>query len=246
MSNLDSGMLKQIKHAIETDSLIIFVGAGVSKNSGLPLWDDIVDVFKEELNLQEQDDTNVFKVPQYYYDTFGQNRYFQRLEEIFKPFNNAEPNFAHDYIAKIKPKHIITTNYDDLLEKRFSVSDMQYDVITEDSDIPYSRSDHYLIKMHGELSRKNIVLKENDYLEYEDNFYMVSNLIKSLIMNHTVLFLGYSLNDPTFNSIFSLIQKSFGNNSKRAYLYTPDVQSDTQVKYYEKKGVHILSNADTG
>lgn len=246
MSNLDSGMLKQIKHAIETDSLIIFVGAGVSKNSGLPLWDDIVDVFKEELNLQEQDDTNVFKVPQYYYDTFGQNRYFQKLEEIFKLFNNAEPNFAHDYIAKIKPKHIITTNYDDLLEKRFSVSDMQYDVITEDSDIPYSRSDHYLIKMHGELSRKNIVLKENDYLEYEDNFYMVSNLIKSLIMNHTVLFLGYSLNDPTFNSIFSLIQKSFGNNAKRAYLYTPDVQSDTQVKYYEKKGVHILSNADTG
>lgn len=244
MVNLDSGMLKQIKQAIETDSLIIFVGAGVSKNSGLPLWNDVIQSFKEELDLQKNDDDNALKVPQYYYDTFGQNRYFQKLEEIFKPFNNSEPNEIHDYIAQIKPKHIITTNYDDLLEKRFSVSDMQYDVITEDSDIPYSRSDHYLIKMHGELSRKNIVLKESDYLEYEDNFYMVSGLIKSLIMNNTILFLGYSLNDSTFNSIFRLIQKSFGNNAKRAYFYTPDVQSEIQVRYYEKKGVHILSNAD--
>lgn len=244
MADLDFGMLEQIKQAIEMDSLIIFVGAGVSNNSGLPLWKDIIDQFQDELNLQKQDDTSNLKVPQYYYDTFGQNRYFQKLEEIFKPFVNAEPNFVHDYIAKIKPKHIITTNYDDLLEKRLSFSDMQYDVITEDKDIPYSRSNHYLIKMHGDLSKKNIVLKESDYLEYEDNFYMVSGLIQSLIMNHTLLFIGYSLSDSTFNSIFRLIQKSFGDNAKRAYFYTPDAQSDIQIRYYEKKGVHILSNAD--
>lgn len=241
--NMDKSMIQQIKQAIENDSLIIFVGAGVSKNSGFPLWDEVLKEFKNDLELTENDDQAPLKIPQYYYDTFGQNSYFEKIEEIFKPYVNNEPNEIHNYISKIKPKHIITTNYDELLEKRFDKSDMQYEVIKSDMDIPYSKANNCLIKMHGDLKQRNIVLKESDYLSYENDFYMVSSLIKSLIMNNTILFLGYSLNDSTFNSIFNLIQKSFGNNAKRAYFYSPDMQSDTQKKYYEAKGIHILSNA---
>ncbi|WP_349626100.1 SIR2 family NAD-dependent protein deacylase [Leuconostoc citreum] len=244
MSKLKNGMLNQILSAAENDSLILFVGAGVSKNSGIPLWDELVSIFVEELDLDEEDDKDLLKIPQYYYDIFGKNRYYQKLEDFFKTYQNAEPNEIHDLIAEIKPKHIITTNYDNLIEKRLNESVMKYDVISDDFDIPYVNSNHYLIKMHGDLIKKNLVLKEQDYDNYEDNFYMISTLIQTLIMNNTVLFIGYSLKDKTFNNIFRIVQNIFGNNAKKAYFYSPDFQSSTQRKYYEGKGIHILSNAD--
>ncbi len=80
----------------------------------------------------------------------------------------------------------------------------KYDVIKKNEDIPYIKSKHYLIKMHGDLQEQNIVLKEDDYSDYNENYYMIAALIKALIMNHTLLFIGYSLNDSTFNSIFRL------------------------------------------
>lgn len=68
--------------------------------------------------------------------------------------------------------------------------------------------------MHGDLKEQNIVLKEDDYLDYNDNYFMIATLIKTLVTNHTLLFIGYSLNDSTFNSIFRLIQNFYGEDAK--------------------------------
>lgn len=89
--------------------------------------------------------------------------------------------------------------------------------------------------MHGDFTKKNIVLKEDDYLDYHLNFPMISTLIQSLIMNHTLLFVGYSLSDSTFNSIFRLIQNTFERDAKIAYFYTPEEPSQIVRDYYKKK-----------
>ena len=119
---------------------------------------------------------------------------------------------------------------------------LKYNVVAEDKDIPYTSSERYLIKMHGDFSKKNIVLKEDDYLDYALNFPMVSTLIQSLIMNHTLLFVGYSLGDSTFNSIFRLIQNTFKLDAKFAYFYTPEETSMIIREYYKKQGIIIVSN----
>ena len=71
---------------------------------------------------------------------------------------------------------------------------------------------------------------------------MVSTLIQSLIMNHTLLFVGYSLGDSTFNSIFRLIQNTFKLDAKFAYFYTPEEPSMIIREYYKKQGIIIVSN----
>lgn len=54
----------------------------------------------------------------------------------------------------------------------------------------------YIIKMHGDLSdASSIVLKEQDYLDYSQKHVLIELFIKSLLTDHIVLFLGYSLND---------------------------------------------------
>lgn len=234
-------MINEIINAMNDDSLVVFVGAGVSANSGLPTWNKLIDQLRLDLGIELEKEDNL-KVAQFYYDTWGKQKYLQKISDIFDEYMNAPTNEIHNEIFKIQPRHIITTNYDSLIEKKMDEEITKYSVIRSDSDIPYTQANRFLIKMHGDLEIKNIVLKENDYLDYQINFPMISTLIKSIIMNNTVLFIGYSLGDTTFNSIFRLIQNTFGDNAKKSFFYTPNKPKEVVKEYYKKKGLHVLSN----
>ena len=234
--------VSQIKKSIKENSLILFVGAGISANSNLPTWGELIQSFKEELDLPDDNSDDYQRVAQYYYDTFGKNRYKEKIEEVFSSKGISKPNELHTLIEKIAPEHIITTNYDSLLEDQFESGLLKYNVVAEDKDIPYTSPRRYLIKMHGDLSKNNIVLKEEDYLDYSSNFPMISNLIQTLIMNHTLLFVGYSLKDFTFKAIFRLVQNAFQSDAKFAYLYIPEKPSTFERDLYKKQGVIVFSN----
>jgi len=236
--------ITQIKNSIKENSLVLFVGAGISANSNLPTWGELIQSLKKELNIPGERTDSPLRIAQYYYDTFGKNQYTKKIEEIFFKKGLSKPNELHKLIEKIAPKHIITTNYDSLLESQFESGLLKYNVVAEDKDIPYTSSERYLIKMHGDFSKKNIVLKEDDYLDYHLNFPMISTLIQSLIMNHTLLFVGYSLSDSTFNSIFRMIQNTFKLDAKNAYFYTPEEPSMIIREYYKKQGIFIISNEE--
>lgn len=238
--NIRSQAIKNLAEAMNDDELIIFVGAGVSANSGLPSWSELIKELKSELFLG--DDLNDYlKIAQIYYNKWGRQKYIQKINSIFNNFSDAVPNTIHREILKIQPAHIITTNYDNLLEDTLCKSVRKYDVIKKNEDIPYIKSKHYLIKMHGDLQEQNIVLKEDDYSDYNENYYMIAALIKALIMNHTLLFIGYSLNDSTFNSIFRIIQNFYGEDAKKSYFYDANIQSKEIIDYYRKKGIYVIS-----
>ena len=64
----------------------------------------------------------------------------------------------------------------------------------------------YIIKMHGDvLHPETIVLKEKDYLDYSQNHVLIELFVKALLADHTILFLGYSLNDYNIKLIISWI-----------------------------------------
>ncbi|AEF25908.1 SIR2 family protein [Streptococcus parauberis] len=147
---------QQIIKAMNENNLILFVGAGISVNSGLPSWKELISSLRAELQLNEEESTakDYLRIAQYYYDTFGQNQYINKIEDIFSNGEMSTPNELHYLIEKVSPKHIITTNYDKLLEQQFNKGILKYDVVAEDKDIPYTNSEHYLIKMHGDLKKK--------------------------------------------------------------------------------------------
>ena len=61
-------------------------------------------------------------------------------------------------------------------------------------------------------------------------------------MNHTLLFVGYSLKDSTFKAIFRLVQNAFKSDAKFAYLYIPEKPSTFERDLYKKQGVIVFSN----
>lgn len=126
--NIRNQAIKNLVEAMNDDELIIFVGAGVSANSGLPSWSELIKELKSELSLG--DDVNDYlKIAQIYYNKWGRQKYIQKINSIFNNFSDAIPNTIHSEILKIQPAHIITTNYDNLLEDTLCKSVRKYDVI---------------------------------------------------------------------------------------------------------------------
>ena len=100
--------IKHLRQAIEDNSLILFVGAGISVDSGLPNWSQLIELFRQELGLDTEDEKDPLKIAQYYFDNWGKHAYYQKLLDIFS--KQMEPNDIHDLIFNMQPKHIITTN----------------------------------------------------------------------------------------------------------------------------------------
>lgn len=237
-----------IEHIIEAsrnNRLILFVGAGISKDSGYPLWGEVIESFGDELYGKDKDyNFDYLKIPQYYYNTFGKIKYEEKILESFNEIN-AKPNEIHKRIDRIAPKHIITTNYDTLIEDQLNSGILKYEVIKKDTDVPNSKLGNYIIKMHGDINERNFVLKEDDYYDYNINFPVISQLIQSLIVNNTLLFIGYSLSDTTFNSIYRLISNQLGNNVNNAYLYTTDNLNEFEVRYYDNLNIKVIGSEST-
>ena len=237
-----------IDHIIEASKnnrLILFVGAGISKDSGYPLWGKFIKSFADELYGKDKNyKFDYLKIPQYYYNTFGKIKYEDKILESFNK-HNARPNPIHKQIDRISPKHIITTNYDTLIEDQLNSGILKYEVIKKDSDVPNSKLGNYIIKMHGDINERNFVLKEDDYYNYNNDFSVISHLIQSLIVNNTLLFIGYSLSDTTFNSIYRLISNQLGNNVNNAYLFTTDNLNEFEVRYYDNLNIKVIGGEST-
>ncbi|EHK2304541.1 SIR2 family protein [Clostridium perfringens] len=232
-----------INKAARNNKLVVFVGAGVSMNSGYPSWQDLIKDFAYGLDydMRESSFDELLRIPQYYYNARKEKEYY---DVIYNKFNiKSEPNNIHDLILELNPAHIITTNYDDLIERKANSKGMFYDVVAKDSDLAYSFNNKMIIKMHGDLKNKNIVLKEDDYMSYFNNFKLIQNYIKSLISTHVVLFVGYSVSDVNLKYIFQWVRDILKNNFQQAYLLECNSEKEfnqLEFEYYKNRGINVL------
>ncbi|MDR3594158.1 SIR2 family protein [Clostridium sp.] len=239
--------IKKIRQAIYNNKLVIFVGAGVSANSKCPSWGELIDRFSDELGIpqseRKKESTEYFlKIPQYYYIERGQKQYFDIINNVFcNPNNIPVPNAINKRIFELNPSIVVTTNFDELLEKTIESDARYYTVIKQDEDLPYSLNDNLIIKMHGDVKLKNIVLKEEDYLNYSNNFPLIENYLKGLFSTKTILFVGYSANDPDFKLMFNWVKEKLNGHFQPAYLLeTEKNQERLEFNYYKDRGINIL------
>src|SRR5699024_9598969 len=179
-------------------------------------------------------------IPQYYFNERGEKEYYEKLNEVF--FNKKyKTNPIHHEIFKLNPTHIITTNYDTLLEEAAIQEGKFFHTVKQDLDLPYNNFNRTLIKMHGDFENRNIILKEDDYLNYSSNFALIESYIRSLIATNTVLFVGYSVNDPNFNLIFQWVKTILKSHFQPAYLIEISREySRIEHSYYKNRGINIL------
>lgn len=251
----------------ENNKLIIFVGSGVSLNvDGMPSWYSLIQKMAQTINyskcstcknskdgcsdfclLKEDYSTDEFlKIPQYVYNK-SKDLYNKILEENIKDVSVDAP--LSEVIFDINPVHIITTNYDTLLESSKNEFCEQYQVIVHDKDLLNAEKSKYIIKMHGDINELNtIILKEEDYLNYSQEHVLLELFVKSLLVDHTILFLGYSLNDYNIKLIISWLNymrsqnNALSSGQKVGYIVLDEYEiSDTQISYFAGNNIGVIN-----
>lgn len=275
--------IEKIKQINKNENLVIFVGAGVSRNSGVCSWWELVKEISEkigenrcasceiknlicgecgeQLELCSIDGYNCklkykfssedfLRIPQHFYESCGDTEdekkiYYDFLRDKFCS-KEYESNIIHEIIVKLQPEHIITTNYDHLLENVNDPRISKYAIITKDNDILSQKGRNYIIKMHGDIDEiENIVLKEDDYLNYSQKHIIIETFIKSLLIDKTFLFVGYSLNDNNLKLIMSYIdffvKEKRVENRQPHYLVVDQIRDLQHDKiYWKNKGVELV------
>lgn len=135
--------IEDIRAAIKDGKLIIFVGAGVSMNSGLPSWKKLLEPMIQEMGLSNEEH-DYLKIAQMYYNERGKVQYFEKIDQQLNT-QLKEPNSIHNAIFRLEPVHIVTTNYDTLLEEAAKKNDKFYAPVICNEDLPEKRNKKELI-----------------------------------------------------------------------------------------------------
>ena len=79
-----------------------------------------------------------------------------------------------------------------------------------------------MIKYHGDFENHNIVLKENDYLNYSKNNTLKEVFVKALFSNKVILFIGYSVSDPNIKLLIKDVQHILKKHHQKAQIRLKD------------------------
>lgn len=230
--------LQKIIEAHNDNKLVFFIGAGMSLGSGLPSWSALIDGLKKELNTNE---TDYLKVAQLYFLEFGEYEYYKKIKNYF-PLEKVHPKRQHKLLIQLRPQYIITTNWDDIIEKAIEDEMSLYDYVRNENELISAISTKKLIKMHGDITLENIIFKEDDYLEYSHKFPLIENYIKSILSTNVVVFLGYSYSDINLKFITKWLQN---NSSIRPPSYMIVFEDDkVQEKYFKNHGISVINIAN--
>lgn len=191
----------EILEANEEGKLVIFAGAGVSVDSpaSLPnfskLADEIANKCREKRKRKESIDEFLGRL---------QNNNVDVKEIVKEILQNPEskPNKLHKGIVNIfktpKQLKIITTNFD----SHFSAcikEKYQDDVETYYAPVlPLGNDFTGLVYLHGSINKniRHMVLTDSDFGKAYLTLGWTTRFIRAVFATYTVLFIGYSFNDP--------------------------------------------------
>ena len=142
--------LGEIAERLWLGNAAVMVGSGFSRNakplnskSGpLPNWQELGDVFYQELHGQFPGDEarylSLLKLAEQIQAAFGRPKLNELLRQTISDLNY-DPSPLHSQLLNLPWKDVFTTNYDTLLERaRASVTLKHYDVVVTDEDLPYA------------------------------------------------------------------------------------------------------------
>lgn len=159
-SNEREKYLKQAKSAFRKQDMVLFLGAGISIDGGLPLWGTLIKTlhvymlnrltkdkglsFEQQEMIKELAANNEMESPlmqmRYIKAAFSNEEYYKLVHSALYGQNvNLETELLNTIARICTPqraycgiKSIITYNFDDLLERKFAQKDIQYHVISSE------------------------------------------------------------------------------------------------------------------
>jgi hypothetical protein len=226
---------EELKKKIQQNKLVIFVGSGISINAGLPSWNALVEKILDGLGSKVEKGAK-FKLA-LKDDLFTPIEILAKISdlkessvEIFyeelKRFDGLNTTSLHKKIGEVSDK-IITTNYDELLEK--ALVNHEKVVYTNSYKVAkLSEFEKYVFKIHGDINEPDkCILFPSEY----EKLYSIEEKpsvfeLKKIISDKSILFIGFSLTDPYIKYVFDYIDHLYSGFTPEHFLITTQRNKD--------------------
>lgn len=194
---------------------VLFLGAGASKSAKLSEANDIIKDWWEFLNFcnEKVDDARLKKIIN---DQLKSNDYLMAAELLKNSLNEQWPTLIqkefskrgvesrlHKSLLKLNPRIVVTTNFDKLIENFWE--GFNPNVITKvDGGVfkIFRDEEKYLLKIHGSVDDpSDVVFDKSSFQKNAFSNYFYNDFLSTLLLTHTFIFLGVSMNDPAINMV---------------------------------------------
>ncbi|MCD4785534.1 MAG: HEAT repeat domain-containing protein [Candidatus Eremiobacteraeota bacterium] len=238
-SKLDFEIPRDLPYYIQKKQAVLFVGAGLSKAAGLPLWGEFIEILLKDFDTKPQT-ADFLDIVEYYENEFGRPRLMEKFHDIFGA-RGIKLTEAHKIIARLPWKTIVTGNYDRLLEKALEESGVDFKTILTNKSISLAAGDKInLLKMHGDVDLpESIVISRTDYDEYRNKNSSLINHLRSLITTNPFFFVGFSLTDPNFRLIMNEVYQDLKEYQRMNFALCAGIDK-YQRKQWEKRNIKAV------
>ena len=216
----------------------VMVGAGYSLNAiprspsaaSFPLWTAIAEALYDDLYpgppSPDRDAEielaaaggGMMRLAQEYHATFGRGA-LDDLVQRAVPDADHDPGDLHVDLLDLPWADVFTTNYDTLLERsRPRLASRRYDLVLTRHDLPYASAPR-IVKLHGSFpSHRPFVFTEEDYRQYPRDAAPFVGTVRQSLMEHDVVLLGFSGEDPNFLAWLGWVRDELQEASPAVYL----------------------------
>jgi len=254
----------EVLNAYQEERLILFCGAGVSKNlAGLPLFKDLVkDIYAKLNEVMEPPEKAAFKKLEFdrALDLLARRRgdsqkIRQTVADILSPHSLKRGQLRlHKSLLEVAKTQmgyrLVTTNFDNLFEKAAGRTSALRVETAPRLSIPKKHTWASLVHLHGSIENlEGLVLTSGDF----GNAYIVerwaSRFISDLFREFIVLFVGYSANDVILRYFLDAIsaERTKGSGHQEPFALTDIPRGATEstiCQQWKEKGVIPIPYVD--
>jgi hypothetical protein len=241
---------------IRDKTCVPFLGAGASMgfegDVALPTASELAAALAKESSYPGLDKSDFLRVCQYYELVFDKKALRDEISKRLKK-RDVKPGVVHKALAALPLPCVLTTNYDNLMERAFEEQGKRpvtviYDVHGDATDLPNPTEMEPLVyKFHGSLERPTtMVCTEDDVIQFLSSLINgippLPSLIKRSFMESSILFIGYGLKDwnirvmlralrasrPEWANSFAVQRRPVGDDGLAG-------EWDTSVLYWDRR-----------
>ena len=257
---------KELIDAGARGQLVVLVGSGASKNSGLPDWKELLNKLFDQARQdplepsrrEEWDKLEAWYTHPDQKDLLRKASALARFKgdpwlagAVTRELRNATAiaSEVHKALAEVPGTAFITTNYDSLLEQALEARINQATKVILLSDIEGIRdfSPGQVLKLHGDLDYPDtIVLKTSDYfrVSHRDPQAWRKRLEASLQPPSQVLLVGYSYSDIDIQDVIDTLRGAYEAKLPGPFWVTrEDYDSELKASEY---GLRLVGLKDFG
>lgn len=244
---------------LEEGNVVIFAGAGVSKNIGLPLFYELVDQVYEELNQPKGDDEKEESERHNYERVLGllerKIGAKQKVREAVKSKleipvgTQLRLHAALMELARTQEGayRLVTTNFD----QGFVMADPSAHFESAPAlPIPRKSSWSKPVHLHGLINAvgrtlNDLILTSADFGDAYIRSGWASRFVTELFSHFSILFLGYSVSDPVMRYLVDAlaVSRSHGEHTHALYALVPTgLDEDAKIRRsWEAKDVNAIT-----